>query len=420
MKFPSNNMAQGGFAIIQVMIALLLTTAFAVMASGKWSQSVNEAAAESTGRYLVSVRQATMTALTTYQAALTLIDTTSAPTGTYPTAPAWATFSGATTTINVNDLKTSSLLASSFPDGPPLGRSVQVTLVRSGTCPGDTCNIVAYAYTCWPISKTLPPAAVDNKTCPAASSNLQFDANLLGTVLQATDGYGATNNLQPETMHGALFSIPSATLGIPANSPGHIAVIASLTDGINPLYVRQGDTRHIYLEDQLSVSKQLNTDTGLVINTSVVPGAACTTPNMYATASNGAMIQCLAGSWVQLQGWILKNVFAASNGTVITPTVCPGTGMTAFAFATLRGLDVTMTGSDISINGTLGGNVTGSGYVNAAGSVSVSGTFNGTTTSTAASSIRVAQTATIVSNTVSITPASANASAMVYQGCRYL
>ncbi|MNR60487.1 hypothetical protein D3C85_1819830 [compost metagenome] len=79
-----------------------------------------------------------------------------------------------------------------------------------------------------------------------------------------------------------------------------------------------------------------------------------------------------------------------------------------------------MTGGDISITGVLGGGITGTGNVSSAGTVSVSGTFNGTTTSGPGSSIRVAQAASIVGNTVVISPATANARALVLLGCRYL
>lgn len=411
---------QRGFAMIGVMIAILLTGMLGLWASGKWSTSVYESAAESTGRYLSQVRGATLSALTKHLEAFTLVDTSAAPPGTYPTAPGWATFTGASTTISIADLKGSKFLPDSFPDTPPLGRSVHVTILRTGACPGADCAVTAYAFTCWPISKGKPAGAVNNTSCPAAPGNWQSDPSLVGAVIIATEGYGGTNSLVPGTIRGPLFSIPSASLGIPGGSSGNVAVLASLTDNLFPQFVRQGDTRHIYLKDSLSVTKQITTDEGLTINTSVVPGSACARPGSYATSNANTFVQCVGGQWYEPTGYTLMSVQTLGNGASVIDPVCPGLNRAPFSFATLQNADVTMGGSDINVAGTLTGGITGTGNVSSSGSVSVSGTFNGTTQSTAASSIRVAQGVSIVSGRVVITPATPNARALVMQGCRSL
>ncbi|NWD56718.1 type II secretion system protein [Pseudomonas veronii] len=411
---------QRGFAMISVMVAILLTGMLYLWGSGKWSTAVYESAAESTGRYLSQVRGATLTALTKHLEAFTLVDTSTAPTGTYPAAPAWATFTGASTTISVADLKGSKFLPDSFPDTPPLGRSVHVTILRTGTCPGADCAVTAYAFTCWPISKGKPAGAVNNTSCPTAPGNWQSDPSLVGAVIIATDGYGGTNSLVPGTMRGPLFNIPSASLGIPGASSGNVAVLASLTDNLFPQFVRQGDTRHIYLKDSLSVTKQITTDEGLTINTAVAPGSLCPTPGSYATSNANTFVQCVGGQWFELTGYTLMAAQTLANGAAVIDPICPGANRAPFSFATLQNADVTMTGADISVSGTLAGGITGTGNVSASGSVSVSGTFNGTTQSTPSSSIRVAQGVSIVAGHVVITPATTNARALVMQGCRSL
>lgn len=420
-KFSSKLMRrkqQRGWAIIGVMVAMMITGFLAVWASGKWSTQVYEAQAESTGRYMTRVRGAVLTALSKHLEAFTLVDTSGAPPGTYEPAPAWATFAGPSTTITVADLKASKFLEDGFPDTPPLGRSVHVSIQRSGACPGTDCKVAAYVYTCWPVSKGRVSGVVDNTTCPAVPGNWQTDSSLVGAVILAANGYAGTNSLVPATMRGPLFSVPSTSLGIPATSAGHVAVLASLDDNLFPQFVRQGDTRHIYLNDNLSVAKQISTEEGLLINTAVAPGSACATSGLMGTSNKNTLVRCVGGQWFEMEGFTLTAAQSLAHGaTVVNPT-CPGSNMVPFSFASLQNADVTMSGSDIAITGIIAGGISGTGNVSASGSVSVSGSFNGTTTSTAASSIRVAQGVSIVGGRVVITPATPNARALVMQGCR--
>lgn len=420
MKHPRIGKRHRGFALIQVMIAIMILLFLAGLGAQKYSTFVKDAAAESTGRYLISVRTAVIKALSTYDAAFTLVDTSAAPPGVYPVPPAWAVFSGAQKTLSVKDLKDAVLLPNSFPDTPPVGRSVHVQILRSGVCPGDTCKLDAYVYTCWPISSLKPVGAVNNTICPAAPAGTEFDANMVGGVIGATEGYGATNYFVPATMRGPLFSIPAATLGLPANSPGNVAVLASRDDSMFSQFVRQGDTRHIFLKDSLTVSKQVSAGDGMYLPTNSVVGGICSPEGLYGTSGPGAPVICTGGRWFQLVNHIVTSTQSLPNGAAIVPPSCPGSNMQPFSYVSLQNTDVTMTGSDIAITGELSGGIKGTGSVSSAGTVSVSGDFYGTTNSGMGSSIRVAQGASIIGSQVVITPASANARALVVQGCRYL
>ncbi len=411
---------QRGFALIQVMIAITILLFLTGLGAQKYTTFVKDAAAESTGRYLISVRAAVIKALSTYDAAFSQVDTTTAPPGVYPDPPAWAVFSGNQQTLSVKDLKDAALLSDSFPETPPVGRSVHAKILRSGVCPGDTCKLEAYVYTCWPISDLQPVGAVNNTTCPAAPAGTEFDANMVGMVIGATEGYGGTNYFAPATMRGPLFNIQTATLGLPANSPGNVAVMASLNDSMNSQFVRQGDTRHIYLKNNLTVSKQVSAGEGLLLPTNSVVGQTCTGEGVYGTSTRNSYVVCTGGRWFELNSHVLLSSKSMANGETVIPASCPGANMQPFAYISMQNSDVTMTGSDIAITGTLAGGISGSGSVSSAGSVSVSGTFNGTTTSGAASTIRVAQGASIIASKVVITPAAVNARALVMQGCRYL
>lgn len=411
---------QRGYFLIQIGIGILILLILTALGAQKYAWTVKDAAAESTGRYLIVVRTAVAKALSTYDFAFSQVDTSSAPAGVYPVPPAWAVFTGAQKTVSVKDLKDAGLLANSFPDTPPAGRSAHVSILRSGICPGDTCKLEAYVYTCWPISNLKPVGVVNITTCPAAPSGTEFDVNMVGAVISATEGYGGTNYFAPiATMRGALFSVPMTSLGLPASSPGHVAVLASLDDSMNSQFVRQGDTRHIYLKDNLTVSKQVSAEMGILLPTNSVVGGVCSGEGVYGTSTRNSPVLCTGGRWFELINHIVMSSQSLPNGATIVQPSCPGAKMQPFAYASLQSSDVTMTGADISITGVLGGGITGTGNVSSAGTVSVSGTFNGTTTSGPGSSIRVAQGVTIVGTTVVINPATANARALVTQGCRY-
>ncbi|MHB0818481.1 hypothetical protein ACYCFK_09395 [Stutzerimonas stutzeri] len=412
---------QRGLALTSVLIAILITTVLAAIAAGQLAQRVNDAAATSTGAYLIHVRGAILDSLTRHHHAYTLIDTSTAPSGSYPPAPPWAGFAGTETTLSISDLKDADLLADDFPNTPPLGRSAHIQLVRTGICPGSTCGVQAFVYTCWPISTARPTGALDHTICPSPPASLEHDAGLTGAVLLASNGFGATNSVDPALFKGTLFTIPAAALGLPANSPGHAVVIASLHNTLFNQFVRQGDTRHIFLNDRLTVDGIVQTNTGLLLNTDVNQVSSCETEGIYATSNNQTLAMCKGGQWVELINHVIVTTQTASHGQALPIPTCPGPNLEPFFAASLQQSDVTVTGDDISVHGTQTGSVSGSGAVNNSGSVAVSGTFSGSFQSSPGSTIRTGQQVSVSpSGIVSISPASPDARALVIGGCRVI
>jgi hypothetical protein len=399
--------------VMSFMVTLMLLIIVGIYQANQWIASVNDGLATATGRYMMTVRGAVIDALSQYNDSLTLADTGS-------TAPAWAKFAGDTATISVKDLKTSALLKSDFPDAPPLGRSIVIKFFRTpGACPGASCSVEAYLYTCWPVGKPVTRASIDPATCPAASATYEFSQNLVGKAISVTEGYGGSNAIDPTRVNGTLFSKTASELGIPANSPGHVAVVASLNSTMFNQFVRQGDTRHIFLNNDLSVVGSVSTDTGLLIKTSVTPNQACTTEGLIATTARMSPAMCTGGRWFELANHVVTLVQSVADGATVTAPVCPSANMESFTYASIERLDVTMTGSDVQVRGNMNGTITGGGSVSQSGSVSVSGSYAGTVTSTSDSAVRVAQGVSIVSGKVVMSPANPAARAMIVQGCRY-
>jgi type II secretory pathway pseudopilin PulG len=410
---------QQGFMMLSLMIGLLIMAVLAALAAGKWSSIAYEASAQATGKYMLTVRGAVNNALSRYNEALTLVNISAAPSGTYPVAPAWATFTGDSKILSIKDLKDSNLLAASFPDTPPLGRSIQIKLMRTpGICPGVGCEITAYVYTCWPIAKFRVKGAVDITSCPAEPASAQPDSNLIGKVIEAADGYGGSNSINGATVHGALFNFPAADLGLSAASIGHVAVVASLNSTMFNQFVRQGDSRQVYLGNQLEVAGKIISHTSILADTAYAIGASCDTEGATAQSNRQSLLMCKGGTWFELNNYTVMASRYAANGETIAPSVCPGSHLQPFSVASLQIADTTMTGTDIDVQASLAGTIKGTGSVSSAGSVSVSGTFTGSATSSTASKIRVAQSVEIISNVLKITPASASARALIIQGCR--
>lgn len=417
MYAPSNS--QRGFALTSVMIAILIATVLAAIAAGRYVTIVNDAAAESTGAYLMNVRGAVLKTLSEHMHAYTQVDISPAPAGTYPTAPVWASFSGDSQLITVTDLKDAGLLSDDFPSRPPLGRSAHIRFLRTGVCPGPTCNVEAFIYTCWPISSAPLSGAVDVNTCPAAPGGLQYDAGMVGSVVMATEGNGGSNSIDPARIHGTLFNVAVSDLGLPPNNPGLVAVLASLNNTMFNQFVRQGDTRHIYFNERLSVDGQIQSNTGFLARTAYAVGSGCDEEGRYATSDRNSLVMCKGGSWFELNTHVISSHSALANGQTAPAPFCPGGNLEPFYVASILESDVTMTGGDINVHGTQAGTISGSGTTNASGSVSVSGTFTGTFQSLSTSSIRVGQSASVNnSGVVTITPNGPNARALVISGCR--
>lgn len=397
---------QRGFTLIEFLFVLALGLMLATYAWHSRTVAFQESQARATAQYLLSVREGVVAALIRHEAAFSLTDVSTAPAGTYEAAPGWARFTGESISISVKDLKDAKLLSSSFPDTPPVGRSVVIRFLRApGTCPGIGCQVEAFVYTCWPMDKPGQPTATDITTCPAAKT-ARYSVNMVGAAIAETKGLGGSNVSDPAIAFGVLFQKTAAELGIPADSPGHLVVAASLNTTPFGQFLRQGEIRPAYF------------NTGIVLNTKVVPKADCQPEGMFATTTLGVLAQCQGGKWFELASYVVTSVQSLSNGAAVSPPVCPGANTTAFTYASLEKTDVTMTGTDVNVRGTQSGTINGSGAVSQSGTVSVSGSYSGTLQSTSDSTVRVSQGVDVSSGIVVMTPANPNARALVVSGCR--
>lgn len=401
MHQPRAAAKQRGFVMLEIMAGLAIMIGIAMWAAYQSTQEVKETIAEATGRYMLNVRGAVLDLLSEQNAFLTGVDTSAFPAGTVAPAPAWLA-SAPTQTITVQQLKmlradgSPGYLNTGFPELTQFGGEVRVRIDRAGTCPGASCRLDALVY----------------------STVAEEDVRQISKAVQAADGYGGYSwRSEPDRIRGALFNLPNPQGSV----AGILGVVASLDTTMFNQFVRQADTRHIYLNNQLTVAGQVTTSTGYAYDTNVSSGDVCAVEGLYAESARKSLAVCLGGTWMELTQYVVTGVaYDLRSGDAFLMPSCPSPRMEAFAKASLQGLDVTMTGTDVDVRGTLGGDIHGTGTVSKSGSVTVDGNFSGTLQSSPNSSVHVQQAVTVNGSQVSITAPGPNAKAMVVYGCRYL
>jgi len=405
---------QQGFALAGVMIALIIATLASILAAGEIQRHIQDHAATSTGKYLLQVRDAVVDLQLKYEAWLSSAD----PSATPPVSTlVWTPVAGAYIAHGgIADLRAMGLLAQDAAHYPMLGDTARFVLVRQGTCPSENCHTSAYVYTCHPISSQRSLRVNGDCTEPAGE-RATVSHTLLGKLLLATEGYGGHDALDGAQITGPLMAdVPRDWFDFGAQ-PGHAVLTAGLNTTPFGQFVRHGETRPVTLRNTLTATGTIQSDAGLLLNTAVIPGTACATPGLYAATDNKMLAVCADGVWFVPGNHQVTGVFThlPHDATVPAP-VCPS-GLTPWRHVALQTIDLTVTGADINVAGSVGGTIQGSGSVNAVGTVTVNGAFAGSFSNAGDSYVRVHQRAALSGNRIVITPADMNARATVIQGC---
>lgn len=401
----SRCLPQRGFALIELAIAAVILTLGAIWMATRISNDVQDAGARATARYLLSVKGAVQ-AMTVehfdHLAGYPPPPGVTAP----PAAPDWL-FGPMPLDVGIAQLRQPradgqpGYLPAHFPETPVYGDAVRVRIWREGSCPGESCRLQAIVHTLAPVR---------------ASGELAYSPELVGQVLMATEGYGGhAPPGSPGYIRGAIFNVPN-----PAGEvAGIVAVSASLDTTLFHQFVRQGDTRQVWLQNTLDVAGAMSTATGLMLNTAVQAGAPCTQEGMYASTARQSLAMCMTGVWFELTRYVVTGMAGdLVSGETLVPPQCQGS-MQPFVRVALQSLDVTLDGDSIDVRGRVSGSVSGSGSVSETGSVSVSGSFEGDIYSTADSRIRVAQRADATAGVLDISKAGPQARAYAVYGCHH-
>lgn len=398
--------AQRGFALLELAIAAVILTMGAIWMATRLSNDVQDAGARATARYLLAVKGAGQAMMVEHFDRL----------AGYPLPPESEEHAGLPAwlgqpmplSLSVAQLRQArpdgrpGYLPADFPESPAYGEQVRLRVWREGTCPGESCRLQAIVHTTAPVR---------------AGTGVAYSPELVGEVMLGSDGYGGHSPPgAPGYIRGAVFNVPN-----PAGSvAGIVAVSASLDTTMFHQFVRQGDTRRVWLQNTLDVVGAVSTTTGLRLDTAVRSGEPCAGEGMYASTASQSLAVCMTGVWFELTRYVVTGIAAdLASGAVLAIPHCQGS-MQPFVRVALQSVDVMLDGSDIDIRGRVSGSVSGSGSVSETGSVSISGHFDGSVYSTADSRIRVAQGASATAGVLDISQAGPQARAYAIYGCQHV
>lgn len=403
----ARRLRQQGFALVELAIAAVILTLGAIWMATRISNDVQDAGAQATARYLLSVKGAAQAMMVEHFDHLAGYPPPPPGVASPPVTPDWL-LGPMPLDVGIAQLRLRradgqpGFLPVDFPDAPVYGDEARVRLWREGTCPGESCRLQAIVHTTAPVR---------------AQADLDYSPELVGQVVMASEGYGGhAPPGVPGYIRGAIFNVPN-----PAGEvAGIVAVSASLDTTLFHQFVRQGDTRRVWLQNTLDVSGAISTSTGLALDTAVQPGASCAREGMYASTATQSLALCMTGVWFELTRYVVTGMAGdLVSGATLAPPQCQGS-MQPFVRVALQSLDVTLGSDSIDVRGRVSGSISGEGSVSETGSVSVSGKFQGDIYSTSGSSIRVAQRADAAAGVLDISEAGPHARAYAVYGCRHV
>ncbi|OZI74001.1 PulJ/GspJ family protein [Bordetella genomosp. 12] len=265
---------QGGFALLELVVAMSIGLLLAVFAAGRWARETDELAARASGQWMEQVRQALAQALARDLGGWTGRSSQEA-TFADPLAPTLA------------ELTRQGLLPPGFPERSPLGFGVRLLVLPAADCPAVACRVDGLV---------LADQALRTRSG-------QVDLMRLGALLQPL---GAAGGYARPSLQGAQFRYPNPPReGMPALPAGTPVGWAGSHGGLDPRYVRVGDDRDPRLRSGLTVAGSIQAGARLSAGEYLFAGArrvlgdACGAHETGALAQGdqGELLQCHRGRW---------------------------------------------------------------------------------------------------------------------------
>jgi len=224
---------QRGLTLVELAIVASIAMVLAVLAGGRLIQEVDDAAAQATGTYLLTIKGAMDAYLIAHYDALAEGGAIAGV--AHPLAP------------TLDELRAAGLLQHAFPDRTPFNQAVAIRVDRDESCPGTGCRVDALIHTTTPLLATGSP---------------EPDPGLLAQVVMASGGFGgAAYPERPAVMRGATYAAPNP-LGAKA---GIVGALASLDTTIFQQFVRMRDRRNPDLQGSLDVQGTMRLHESLVL-----------------------------------------------------------------------------------------------------------------------------------------------------------
>lgn len=304
---------QRGFALLELVAALLIATLAAVFAADRLAERGRDAMAESHAAWMASLRQAVQRYIERHAGVLADQGAAAHVAGfADPWAPAPA------------ELQAAGLLAGSFPAQGMRGLGAGVRLMREGDCPSDFCQIEALIYSNAPLGEEASRA---------------YRASMVAHWLVAAAGRGgAVMADRPHLIGGAAFSFANPpAAGMAALPPGTVAMAVTAEQLEHLAYLRVKDHRDPDFQGPASIAGNLSTSGSLYVREHLRIGAEaadqgfCAPEGAIVQESYGGLLVCRGGRWRSAGGRggggysinSLSGCVAAAANPVTNDCTCP-------------------------------------------------------------------------------------------------
>ncbi len=272
---------QRGYLLLELLAAMLLATLLAVWAVDAMVGRINDAAAQASAAWMLSLRDASRHYLERHGEALKsavhaadLLDKGYADWS----APALA------------ELRADGLLPAGFPGRAALA-GARVRVFRSAACPGPGCRLDALVHSDAPLVRA-PAGPVDEQA--------------VAQWMLASQGWGGSvRAAQPDLIGGAAFRFPNPPWPGAALPPGTVAltVAGAVAQSQDSDFLRVGDHRDPDFQGPASVQGDVSTGGDLRIARHLHLGsqamlyAACGQEGAVSREAEGGLAICRGGSW---------------------------------------------------------------------------------------------------------------------------
>lgn len=272
--------AQQGFALLELIVAALLTTLVAVWGTNTLVNAMSDAKAQDGAVWMLSLRNSAQGYMERYASLLAHAE--------HPQAlgsQGYADWAAPT----LAELKADALLSPGFPERAAIGGAT-LRIVREGLCPGSDCRIQALVHSNAPF---------------VHGSTGRVDAQSVARFLMAARGMGGwVMPAQPLLVRGPAFAFPNPSWPGSALPPGTVAMAITSEQLGSAHFLRVGDTRDPDFQGPASIRGDVIAGSDLLIGrylhleTQEERFAPCGRDGAVAReADQGGLLICREGNW---------------------------------------------------------------------------------------------------------------------------
>lgn len=264
---------QRGFSLLELMIAIALTSMIGVWSATTWVQHSEDIATEAMGRWLWTVKESVDQMLVRQADGLTGLLSSTGPQQAYQDV--WRP--------TLAELIKAGHLASGFSLLPPLGYALSIRVLKPiGLCLTTGCKIEVLTIA----------TPLDSNSGHAAN------VTRLGKMLAAFKGSGASvSPLLPSRVRGPQLDLPNPPMMDGPTLPiGSIVLHSFYDSSAQSSFLRQGEKRDVQLKSDLSVAGRLRAGQVQLAAVEII-GTPCQAAGALAQSSSGGVLVCQGGVW---------------------------------------------------------------------------------------------------------------------------